>query len=101
MLIKDHIGIEVEIKGDPWPLGANWFFFPATNVLLKWNLTSFIYEWNHGDPIITEQDFLDNSKVYALSDRESSFIALKLLTEDCIAAGRHDISFKLRQLLEY
>lgn len=105
MLVKDQSGIVIEIKGDPFSLSRDWHYFPATNVLVHWKDSSnFLRLYKAGFPsdtpaFQTEEDFMFWCDFYSMVSREESLQALKKLSESRFQDGRHDVSFKMRQLL--
>jgi hypothetical protein len=106
MIVKDKEDFDVKISGDSWPLSYEFHYFPATQILVHWkDMSNWGKHWAQGDrnpdSFFDDEDFVKHCDFYNIQSKNQSFTVLKLLAERCRSDGRHEVSFKLKQLLEY
>lgn len=106
MILLDREAFEVEIKGEPWYFSKELVYFPATKILIHWDLAegySFEHYWGRTGPYpLLQEDFIASCKdVYNMQSVSQAFDALKLVSEKRYGDGRHSISFEMRRLLNY
>lgn len=96
-------GREIILEGAPWKLGDEFFYFPASQFLIKWKDFEYHYDDITSEMILdsylTENDFKSYITIYDMLDKGKSLEGLKSLHSSSYHEGKQEIKDNFRRLI--